>query len=279
MFMFSDNANGYGPTKGFDKLEGWYGGLNIDGNFGPAAVWLTGIYQGGSADLIDTATKAKDDKGYYTGETYDSVDFKAWMAAAGFNLNFGVADFHGQGFYMSGDDNTGDKDVEHFFVPTPYSTGQYYNWSEIMGEGILDQQIPRFANGKLTPGTQPGGGNGNTSGFMAGNLGTTISPMKDLKISLDAWYISLVEDLNATAPKDATNPKESPDARTSVRLDGKKTGEKEIGIEANVKVTYTLVPGLNIDLIGAYLFAGDALYQGEGAADPYEVGTRLSLSF
>jgi hypothetical protein len=249
MFMFSDNANGYGPTAGFDKLEGWYGGLNLDGNFGPAAVWLTGIYQGGSADLVTPMTDGT-----------DSVDFKAWLAAAGFNLNFGVADFHGQGFYMSGDDTPGDKDKEYFFVPTPYSTGQYYNWSEIMGEGILDQQIPRLANGKLTPGTQPGGGNGNTAGFMAGNLGTTISPAKDLKISLDAWYISLVEDLDT-------------------RIDGKTTKEKEIGIEANVKVTYTLVPGLNIDLIGAYLFAGDALYQGDGAADPYEFGTRLSLSF
>jgi len=287
MFMLSEHADNYFQSSnnkvsslaGVDKLEGWYGGLNIDGKFGPAAVWLTGIYQGGSADLIDIKTKSKDDKGYYTDEDYDSVDFKAWMAAAGFNLNFGVADFHGQGFYMSGDDTPDDKDREHFFVPTPYGTGQYYAWSEILGEGVFDAQIPRLANGKPTPGTQPGGGNGNTSGFMAGNLGTTISPMKDLKISLDAWYISLVEDLNATAPKDANNPKENPDDRTPVRLDDKKTGEKEIGIEANVKITYTLVPGLNIDLIGAYLFAGDAMYQGEGAADPYEFGTRLSLSF
>jgi len=251
MFMFSDNANGYGPTKGFDKLEGWYGGLNLDGNFGPAAVWATGIYQGGSADLVTPMTDGT-----------DSVDFKAWLAAAGFNVNFGPADFHGQGFYASGDDKAGDKDVEHFFVPTPYGTGQYYAWSEILGEGVFDAQIPRLANGKLTPGAQPGGGNGNTAGFMAGNVGTTISPAKDLKISLDAWYISLVEDLDALT-----------------RIDGKTTKEKEIGIEANVKVTYTLVPGLNIDLIGAYLFAGDALYQGDGAADPYEFGTRLSLSF
>jgi len=254
MFMFSDNAGGYTPTVNYDKLEGWYGGLNLDGKFGPAAVWMTGIYQGGSADLVTPVLNANGTV------NYDSVDFKAWLAAAGFNLNFGPADFHGQGFYASGDDKAGDKDVEHFFVPTPYSTGQYYNWSEILGEGVFDQKIPRLANGNLTPGTQPGGGNGNTLGLMAGNVGTTISPAKDLKISLDAWYVALVEDLD-------------------VVKDGKTSKENEIGIEANVKVTYTLVPGLNIDLIGAYLFAGDALYQGEGAADPYEFGTRLSLSF
>jgi hypothetical protein len=254
MFMFSDNATGYGPTSNYDALQGWYGGLNLDGKFGPAAVWLTGIYQGGSADLMNPVLNANGTV------NYDSVDFKAWLAAAGFNVNFGVADFHGQGFYASGDDTPGDKDVEHFFVPTPYGTGQYYNWSEILGEGILDAQIPRLANGNLTPGTQPGGGNGNTLGLMAGNLGTTISPAKDLKISLDAWYVALVEDLD-------------------VVKDGKSSKENEIGIEANVKVTYTLVPGLNLDLIGAYLFAGDAMYKGKGEADPYEFGTRLSLSF
>jgi hypothetical protein len=256
MFMFSDNASGYSETTKFDKLQGWYGGLNVDGKFGPAAVWLTGIYQGGSADLMSPVLNSNGTL------NYDSVDFKAWLASAGFTLNFGVADIHGQGFYATGDDTPGDKDVEHFFVPTPYYTGQYYNWSEILGEGILDQKIPRLANGKLTPGTQIGGGNGNTAGLMAGNLGTTISPAKDLKISLDAWYVALVEDLDVAS-----------------RIDGKITKENEIGIEANVKVTYTLVPGLNLDLIGAYLFAGDAMYQGEGAADPYEFGTRLSLSF
>jgi len=254
MFMFSDNAGGYTPTVNYDKLEGWYGGLNLDGKFGPAAVWMTGIYQGGTADLVNPVLNSNGTV------DYDSVDFKAWLAAAGFNLNFGPADFHGQGFYASGDDKADDKDVEHFFVPTPYGTGQYYAWSEILGEGVFDKQIPRLANGNLTPGTQPGGGNGNTLGLMAGNVGTTISPAKDLKISLDAWYVALVEDLD-------------------VVKDGRTSKENEIGIEANVKVTYTLVPGLNIDLIGAYLFAGDAMYQGTGAADPYEFGTRLSLSF
>jgi hypothetical protein len=251
MFMLSEHADNYYQSNnkvsslaGVDKLEGWYAGANVDGQFGPVALWLTGIYQGGSADMINGT----------------DVDFKAWLGAGGFNLNFGPADFHGQGFYASGDDKAGDKDVEHFFVPTPYGTGQYYNWSEILGEGILDAQIPRLANGNPTPGTQPGGGNGNTLGLMAGNLGTTISPSKDLKISLDAWYIALVEDLD-------------------VVKDGKASKENEIGIEANVKVTYTLVPGLNLDLIGAYLFAGDAMYKGKGEADPYEFGTRLSLSF
>jgi len=243
MYVFSDNAMSWTPTKNYDKMKMWYAGLDLAANMGPFAFWALGIYQGGDADLA--ADKSV------------SHDFKAWMAAANMKLDLGAADLHAQGFYASGDDSA-DNDIEHFFVPCGYATGQYYNWSEILGEGIFDAQIPRLANGKSVPGTQTGG-NGNTNGIMAGNFGVTVKPMTGLSISLDAWYASLVEDL--------------------VLANGNK--EKELGIEANVKVTYTLVEGLNIDLVGAYLFAGDAIKASDDndGADPYEIGTRLSLSF
>ena len=89
---------------------------------------------------------------------------------------------------------------------------------------------------------------------MIANVGTTIKPTADLKISLDAWWAKLAEENPATK-------------------------EDELGIEANVKITYTLVQGLNLDLVGAYLFAGDATYKGPDEEDPFEIGTRLSLSF
>ena len=50
--------------------------------------------------------------------------------------------------------------------------------------------------------------------------------------------------------------------------------------------TYELVEGLNLDVVGAYLFAGDRTtadpttgLQYEDDANPYELGARLSLSF
>ena len=47
-----------------------------------------------------------------------------------------------------------------------------------------------------------------------------------------------------------------------------------------MKVTYQLVEGLNLDLIGAYLWAGDATStDGNNDEDPYEFGAQLSLSF
>jgi hypothetical protein len=40
-----------------------------------------------------------------------------------------------------------------------------------------------------------------------------------------------------------------------------------------------LIDGLKLEIIGAYLFAGDATYKGDNDENPLEFGTRLSLSF
>jgi hypothetical protein len=57
-------------------------------------------------------------------------------------------------------------------------------------------------------------------------------------------------------------------------------GEDELGVEIDLVATYQLIEGMNLDLVGAYLFAGDAISTtGSNDDDPYEVGMRLSLSF
>jgi len=242
MYAYSNNAQNWESTSEFDALNMWYAGADIDANMGPASVWLTGIYQGGDADLaIDPS---------------QSVDFKAWLAAAGLSIDMGgVADLHGKAFYATGDDDTTDTDRETFYVPA----GQSYYWAEIMGYGVFDNQVSRNACADQI---------GN---IMAGNLGTTIKPSDDLSISLDAWYAKLAESIVITDDN------------------GNTSEEDELGIEANVKISYQLVEGLQLDLIGAYLFAGDATTaakQNDGTyrkinedKNPYEIGTRLSLSF
>jgi hypothetical protein len=59
------------------------------------------------------------------------------------------------------------------------------------------------------------------------------------------------------------------------------TDEKTLGVEVDLVATYQLLEGLSLDLVGAYLFADDAtaLTDGGNDEDPWEVGTRLSLSF
>jgi hypothetical protein len=232
MYAFSDNASTWSKTAPYNDVDIYYAGLNLDANLGAASVWASGIYQGGEVELNGTNTKQ---------------DIKAWLAAGGLTLGLGgAADLHGQFVYATGQDKD-EKDITNFFVPA----GQSYYWSEIMGYGDFDDQVS-----KNSPADQIGN-------IMFANLGTTIKPSADLKISLDAWWAQLAEDIPVTDPQTNTV-----------------SDEKDLGIEANVKVTYTLVEGLNLDLIGAYLFAGDATtMKNQDEADPYEIGTRLSLSF
>jgi hypothetical protein len=78
--------------------------------------------------------------------------------------------------------------------------------------------------------------------------------MDKLNVVLDVWYAQLAED--------------------------DVNGEDYLGTEVDLKVTYQLIEGLNLDLVGAYLFAGDATsLDGNNEDDPYELGARFSLSF
>jgi hypothetical protein len=174
------------------------------------------------------------------------LDLKGWLAAIGGNVSLGMFDVHGEFIYTPGDDRPLDSDIDTFFCPN----GSYY-WSEIMGFGIFDNSNP-----VNTPGDK-------IQNVMAVNLGTSIKPMDKLKVAVDLWYAKLDEDIIFINP-----------------VTGLPSGEDELGTELDVVVTYQLVEGLNLDLVGAYLWAGDAVsLNGNNNEDPYEFGARLSLSF
>lgn len=118
--------------------------------------------------------------------------------------------------------------------------GCAYTWSEIMGEGEFDEDVS--AN---SPGTE-------ISDIMAANIGTTLIPAEDITLSLDLWYAELAE---------------------------KGDGEDYLGTEIDVTLTYQLVDGLDLEVIGAYMFPGDATYKGDNKADPFEFGMKLSFEF
>lgn len=130
--------------------------------------------------------------------------------------------------------------------------GQSFYWSEIMGYGVFD-----FYTNAGSPADQ-------ISNVWAANIGATFKPIEKLSITADVWYAELAEeDLG---------------------------GEDELGTEVDLKITYQLMDNLTLDVVGAYLFAGDAVriideaddgtfFVTENDDDPYEVGARLSLSF
>lgn len=178
----------------------------------------------------------------------DSLDIKAYLLAGGLSYDFGMADIHAQAFYATGED-TEDEDYTEFWVPSHYGTGPYYPWAQIMGEAIFDP-------GRLVT---------NTCGYkpmdiLAINLGTKIKPAKDLTITIDGWYAQLAEDRKS--------PGKTPAEMTD-----------KLGTEVDVVVTYQLVKNLALDVVGAYIFADDAIWGGENDANPYLIGSRLSLSF
>jgi len=224
-----------------EELGLYWIGVNADFTLGPASIWATGIYQGGSVDNNDTFNPAGQD-----------LDVSAYLFAVGASMPLGPVGLHGQFFYASGDEKA-DDDLEAFFGIGGGGAGWAYYWAEILGLGIFDNQTP--------PGT-PGG---DVSNIWAVNLGATLKPIEKLSITGDIWYAQLVEDVVGAT----VGPTGS--------LSG---GESDLGTEIDLVATYQLVEGLNLDLVGAYLFAGDAIsVTGSNDDDPYEVGMRLSLSF
>jgi hypothetical protein len=172
------------------------------------------------------------------------VDVKAYTAMVGANMPLGPASLRGQFVFASGDDDEDDSDYEAYFGVDGAGAGWSYYWSEIMGNGRFDQQA------------SAGSPNSSVSNLWFANIGATIKPMEKLSLAGDVYYAAHVEDDFVT-------------------------DEKNLGLEVDLVATYQLIEGLSIDLVGAYLFADDAtaLDDGGNEDDPWEVGTRLQISF
>jgi hypothetical protein len=136
---------------------------------------------------------------------------------------------------------TGDGDSDEDLETFFVPQGQSYYWAEIMGYGTFDNQ--GSAN---SPTDQIGN-------IMFANIGASFKPIDKLTLGADLWYAQLAEE-NAA-------------------------GDDDLGTELDFSLTYNLVDNLNLDVIAAYLFTGDATYKGDNDENAYELGYRLSLSF
>ena len=119
--------------------------------------------------------------------------------------------------------------------------GNSYYWAEIMGLGVFDNTASANAPGDAI------------SNLMAANVGASFSTSDNMTWDADLWYAALMED-------DAA-------------------GNSDLGIEIDLKATYKMMEGMKLELVAAYLMAGDATYVGDNEADPIEIGARLSFSF
>jgi len=169
----------------------------------------------------------------------DKQDVQAYLFGLGGSGAIGPFGLHGQFVYSSGDDNPNDDKIDSFINPR----GASYYWSEIMGYGIFDNQVS--AN---SPADQ-------ISNVWFVNGGADFKPIESLKLTLDVWYAALAE-------------------KEQIGASG-----NELGTEIDLLATWEIMPKLNLDVVGAYLFRGSGTYDGPDKKDPYELGTRLSLSF
>lgn len=195
-----------------------------------------------------------------------------YIIGADVDANFGAASVWGSFYYEGGNEDATDTDLSAYLLAIGgnvnlsemvglhgqvfYATGdddgkdynawmipagQSYYWSEIMGYGTFDDVV---SSGSCAD---------QVSNIMAINLGTTIKASEKLSFDANVWYAMLDE-------KDDN-------------------GEDYLGTEIDLKASYQLIDGLTLDVIAAYLFAGDATYNGSDDDDPIEFGTQLSLSF
>jgi len=116
--------------------------------------------------------------------------------------------------------------------------GASYYWAEIMGYGLIDNSVSAGS-----PADQ-------ITNIMALNVGVDV-PLDKLTLTVDIWNANLVED-NAD-------------------------GDADLGTEIDVAAAYQLLDDLKLQVVAAYLSAGDAT--GGGDENPTEVGAQLSLSF
>jgi hypothetical protein len=225
MLMYSDDGTAWSKTTGYNDVQPWWLGVDLDYKLEGWNLWGTFIWNGGSAEVV--ANNNQD------------VDFQGYLIGLGAGGALGPVGLHGQFVWSSGDDDPTDNKMDGFYNPP----GRSYYWSEIMGYGIFDNQ---FSN------NSPGDG---ITNIWWANGGVDYKVMEDLKLGLDLWYAQLVEKAQAGAT------------------------DEYLGTEIDFIATWSIMPKLNLDLVAAYLFAGDGTYNGPNQADPYELGARLSLSF
>jgi len=173
----------------------------------------------------------------------NEVDYKAWLLAIGANKWIGDHEVHGQAFYATGDDGSdATEDTTFSFINTNDYYGQSYYWAEILGYGWFDYQVPTGS-----PADQ-------TNNIWAINLGATYTVTDITSIIFDVWKAELAEE----------------DAN----------GETDLGIEVDVRLSTQIIENLYLDVIGAYLFAGDAVSSdGNNDENPVEGGAYLAVYF
>ncbi len=244
---FFNDANGATFLPGVTKVDLWTAGLEYDGKIGIFDLGATGIFQFGNV-TVPAAMYNNHDQLNFTGNLFDLFG----------GVNLGPANIHVKGIYSSGNKHDEDParsgNLAGFVTPGKRDTwGASYYWAEIMGEGIIDNQAPL------------GAPDDKISNVYIANLGGSYKLLADLKFAADLWWANRAQDV-AIATAAGQRQRYS----------------STLGTELDLVATYTIVDNLKLDLIGAYLWAGDCITMAvdpRGSTNPIELAAQFSLAF
>jgi len=282
-FVFDDDFAGLAVTyKGdgfqipFVWMKAYEGGAGKDRNDKDVDYYaLKPSFTMGSTTLTPTLVYIYSKDASSWASTSGNKGLKVWLAGLDADMKFGGSSAWFTGIYEGGSADFvggGDVDVKAYLLALGgtasfgaldihgqafYATGQSqgstdaeaffiprgqsYYWAEIMGLGIFDNTASTNSCADKI------------SNIKAANIGVGFKASDKLKLTADLWHARLAES-NAA-------------------------GNDTLGTEVDLKATYALMKNLNLDVVAAYLFAGNATYTGAGESNPVEIGTRLSFSF
>jgi len=229
------------------------------------SAYLNFVKNFGSVKLGATPTVGNQTT-YSTGST----DYTGWMIDAGVNYFCGPYTLNLGGFYTTGGKTdqianpTGggnvlvphDSDITWFVYPL--STSKYF--SEIMGGGILDNTAPNGGYWRGYPAP---------TNIWTVTAGGAWQVLPQTKLALSWWYFGTSESV----------PSRYDTVTGSWKFDS------YLGNEIDLNITQNIVDKLNLDLVGAYMFTGDAFRaKTYGASynkddNTYELGARLQWAW
>jgi len=264
----SNNLFDLGFQLGY-KLDYLSAYLNFVKNFGSVKIGVV------AADAATPALATAAAAGIVPKGPYQTMNYTGWMVDAGVNYFCGPFTGNIGGFYTSGQKlNIGTLDGQpassknpQYILPNgnnldaftyPLTTSKYF--SEIIGGGILDNFAPNGGYWRGYP---------NPTNLWTGTVGGAWQALPTTKLALSYWYFGTSQKVPSRYNQNT----------------GMWNTSSSIGSELDLNITQNVVDKLNLDLVGAYLFAGNA-YRAQtyqvyypSSKNVYELGARLQWTW
>ena len=239
------NTAAFFPSNAFQETRHTLG-VDARWKVGPFSLEPTVFYQFGERDILVPA-------GFPNAGTKRSQDMSAWFVDVRGGWQAGPLLLEGAVIYTTGNKATENvrnpSTTVNFYQPISTDTSYYTGWAEVWALGIDYFNILYAQAAGLNPGVAIG-----YDKYGLFRLGArasyALTPAFTLRAAVNAnWTAEKVDTDGAiTAAAGITPSATSPGGN-----------ERYLGTEVNLGFTYRFAPGIAFDMVGSYMFAGDAL--------------------